>query len=136
MLHFIYTTKFLNLVRLAAFIAAVAVGVVLTTGTAKAGSFSNDNAPGGRYDYSTPKSLNYESLNPAVGGDGYGSYQRRQEAQERMDDAYRSESLRQERQRQGGAASPSNPYNAPEAVITPNGTMLCTKGFNGSVYCN
>jgi len=141
MFHFIYNTKFTNLVRLAALCAAVALGVVLMTGQAKAGSA--DFEPGGRYDYNAPRSLNYESLSPSVGGSGYGTYQRRLELQERQADEYRAESLRQERQRQLDAASGGGEYpggtpgvNPPFGVYGPDGSMkLCTKGFNGSLYC-
>jgi hypothetical protein len=137
MLHFLYNAKCMNLVRLAALCAAVALGIVLMTGQAKA-------ELGDRYDLTPPKPMQYESLQPSVGGDGYNSWQRRNELQERQMEDYRAESLRQERQRQrdaavsGGGGYPGGTpgVNPPFGVYSPDGSMkLCTKGFNGSLYC-
>ena len=64
MFYLTTNNTFLSIVRLITLCVAVALGVVLMVGQAKAGS--SDFEPGGRYDFSPPTSMNYECLNPST----------------------------------------------------------------------
>jgi hypothetical protein len=129
MIHILLANKkFTFFLKLA---GALALGLLLFTSAAKAsGPYPWSDNPDMQSDYQREQ----RGFNPSPGsGDGYNSWQRRQEAFDRQAEEYRQESMRQYR---ATPPADANKWNFPEQVITPQGTFLCTNGFQGTTYCH